>query len=342
VSGVLKLDVAPEFVAGLAKLKKPILGIEELIWNALDADANNVEVVLKRNTMDGLDRIIITDDGHGMKPTEKEIAFGRLGGSPKRLQGRSPDGRVLHGKEGKGRFRAFGLGARAEWRSRYRDEKKEILEWRISGDATNLCNFPHEEPKPSGVSNTGTTVTITNVDMSLAALSSPEQDFGALVADVFRRLGPHAVRALVVPLVGGLDGAVLGDGAPALRALEGLVVVVGQRVAHLHLDLAGAVAGPRLDPQRVPSVMRTPEGCRLCDLFLVASSSPSRAQAVRRCGPMSGCSPKMLMGAVLHRRASRARSRASSASRPTRHSGRWTIPPVRCRGRREGHPSRRR
>lgn len=171
-SGVLKLDVAHEFVAGLAKLKKPILGLEELIWNALDADANLVEVTLQRNAMEGLDRITVSDDGNGMNPTDKEVSFGKLGGSPKRLQVRSPGGRVLHGKEGKGRFRAFGLGTRAEWRSRYRDEKKTLMEWRIAGDATNLCNFPHDEPTPSAASATGTTVTITNVDATIGSLTS--------------------------------------------------------------------------------------------------------------------------------------------------------------------------
>lgn len=169
---VLKLDVSHEYVAGLAKLKKPVLGIEELIWNALDADATSVEVTFRRNAMDGLERIVVHDDGLGIDPDDKDIAFGQLGGSPKRLQGRSPSGRILHGKEGKGRFKAFGLGSRVEWRSNYRRTDGHIFGWTLAGDSSDLRLFRPGTATPSPSSSTGTTVTISNVDVSPTALTS--------------------------------------------------------------------------------------------------------------------------------------------------------------------------
>jgi hypothetical protein len=170
-SHLIRLDVAHDFVAALAKLKKPIIGIEELVWNALDADATRVEVTLRRGLLDGLDAILVEDNGHGMAPDEKEKSFGVLGGSAKRLRTHSPGGRILHGREGKGRFRAFGLGTRVTWTSRFK-EKGIVSEWSIKADATNLCAFQFSDPVEKTGATTGTTVTVTNVDASLGALDS--------------------------------------------------------------------------------------------------------------------------------------------------------------------------
>ena len=170
-SHLIRLDVAHDFVAGLAKLKKPIIGIEELVWNALDADARRVEVVLRRGLLDGLDAIIVHDDGHGMAPAEKQASFGVLGGSAKRVRSHSPGGRRLHGREGKGRFRAFGLGTRVTWTSRFKEDAI-VSEWSINGKATNLCAFEFSDPVEKVGAATGTTVTVTNVDASLGVLAS--------------------------------------------------------------------------------------------------------------------------------------------------------------------------
>jgi hypothetical protein len=170
-SHVIRLDVAPDFVAGLAKLKKPVIGIEELVWNALDADATRADVVLRRGLLGGLDAIVVEDNGHGMAPDERERSFGVLGGSAKRLRHRSPGGRILHGREGKGRFRAFGLGTRVTWTSRYK-ENEAVSEWSIKASATNLCAFEFSDPVAATNAKTGTIVTVTNVDASLGVLAS--------------------------------------------------------------------------------------------------------------------------------------------------------------------------
>lgn len=54
----------------------PLTGVVELIWNALDADATEVEVRFARNELDGLEEIRVTDNGHGMTYEEAVQGFG--------------------------------------------------------------------------------------------------------------------------------------------------------------------------------------------------------------------------------------------------------------------------
>lgn len=167
----LDLSVAHEHIADLTATKKPVVAVEELIWNALDADACNVTITLARNNLDGLEHIVVEDDGHGINPATKEETLGKLGGSLKRIGYKTPGGRTLHGKEGKGRFRAFALGDRVEWASRYNDNGV-VKEWSITGDIVNLCRFKCTKPRPVDKSKVGTVVTVTNVTVSPTALNS--------------------------------------------------------------------------------------------------------------------------------------------------------------------------
>ena len=78
----------------LAHEGDPLRAVLELIWNSLDADANQVAVTLHRNYFDGVDGVTVTDDGHGMSPEAARAAFRWIGGSWKktalRSQGRGP------------------------------------------------------------------------------------------------------------------------------------------------------------------------------------------------------------------------------------------------------------
>jgi len=64
-----------------------------------------VSVEFERNILGGLETIRVVDNGHGMTDDEVEQGFGKLGGSWKRTAGRTKtEGRIVHGKDGKGRF----------------------------------------------------------------------------------------------------------------------------------------------------------------------------------------------------------------------------------------------
>ncbi len=98
-------------------IRGPVDGVTELIWNALDADADHVTVRIERNLLGGVTEVRVEDDGHGMTPTEARAQFAQLGGSWKRSADRSKtQNRTLHGKAGQGRWRAFGIGgAQVRW-----------------------------------------------------------------------------------------------------------------------------------------------------------------------------------------------------------------------------------
>jgi hypothetical protein len=91
-------------------------GLVELIRNGLDADAFKVSVTFDRNMLGGIDKVVVTDNGEALPMDQVEATFGRLGGSWKAMASTTNAGRDLLGKRGKGRFSAFSLGSRVEWR----------------------------------------------------------------------------------------------------------------------------------------------------------------------------------------------------------------------------------
>src|SRR4051812_42450096 len=76
--------------------------VEELIWNSLDAEATRVEVIFSENALHSVERVIVTDNGHGIPFDQAESIFKQIGGSPKKVRRRSPTlDRPYHGQEGK-------------------------------------------------------------------------------------------------------------------------------------------------------------------------------------------------------------------------------------------------
>src|SRR5437773_11499143 len=75
------IDAKPDHVLRLAKRTDPQGAAAEMIWNALDAEANQVEVEIQTNDIGGVERVIVRDDGHGMPAASCGSYFGDLGGS---------------------------------------------------------------------------------------------------------------------------------------------------------------------------------------------------------------------------------------------------------------------
>jgi DNA topoisomerase VI subunit B len=108
-----------DYLESIAQTRDPFVAIAELIWNALDADAMNVNVRLVCNPLEGIEEIRVSDDGSGIPFDQAEATFGHLGGSWKVAQKvTSKRHRELHGRTGKGRFKALALGSQAKWISR--------------------------------------------------------------------------------------------------------------------------------------------------------------------------------------------------------------------------------
>lgn len=161
-----------DHIEGLSK-GSPLAAVEELVWNALDAGAKEVQIDVITNELSGIDAIRVRDDGSGIDAVNADKTFGSLGGSWKRgLTEPGPWGRRLHGRHGRGRFKAFVLGCHVEWRTTMR-AGEGLMSYAISGDLSEPGVFTIED-QPTGPA-TGTEVYITNIrSASVSLLNAAE------------------------------------------------------------------------------------------------------------------------------------------------------------------------
>lgn len=165
MSRQISVQVADDHLKKIAVTRKAVDALSELVWNSLDADALNVTVSMSENGLGGIDRIVLTDDGSGISPLELDSAFTNLGDSWKRQAHRTRlTGRLLHGKEGQGRFKGLSLGLNVSWRTTWRDPATEELR-------SHIISMSRSNPKVASVEETqdhlagpGTVVTISDVD----------------------------------------------------------------------------------------------------------------------------------------------------------------------------------
>lgn len=149
---------------------KPIQAVAELIWNAADADATRIDLEIEADDV-AMRSVTVRDNGHGIPHADVEALFGKLGGSWKGHGSRSKiKGRILHGKEGKGRFRALALGRVADWTVRYRQDGK-LLGYRISVIRDDLVDVRVTEPaEVEPALGTGVEVRVSELDRTYRSL----------------------------------------------------------------------------------------------------------------------------------------------------------------------------
>lgn len=165
---------------------KPVNALAELIWNALDADADRVRIAVRDNDLGNPVSIEVVDNGLGIALNEAERAFGSLGGSWKRehrVTARS--NKKMHGRNGKGRFKAFALGHDVEWDTVYLGDDDSALHFSIKGQSDRLQDFEIGEVVPAPVARSrGTRVRIDNIAEPLGVLSS-DGSAGRQLAELF-------------------------------------------------------------------------------------------------------------------------------------------------------------
>ncbi|MFD9946266.1 ATP-binding protein [Nonomuraea sp. NPDC059023] len=144
-------------------VKSPIIGVAELVWNGLDADASTVAVELTTNTLGGIESVTITDDGTGITLHQVQKYFSHLGGSWKKLATQTDGGRLLHGRNGQGRWTAYGIGEQVQWMTVADDIQGQRNYIEITGRRSALREFQVGSPIPVTDSSTGTRVLITNL-----------------------------------------------------------------------------------------------------------------------------------------------------------------------------------
>ncbi len=169
MSKQIYVQAQADHIASLARAT-PVSAIEELVWNALDADAREVRIDLVTNTLGAVEAVRISDDGTGIDVFKADSTFGSLGGSWKREGGSTDEShRRLHGRHGRGRFKAFALGSKVEWRTTVR-VGGELLSYVLSGDISRPGVFDLEtaaHPGPGTGTEVYATCTSANCDSLL-------------------------------------------------------------------------------------------------------------------------------------------------------------------------------
>lgn len=175
---MIKYQVAAkrDFITSLTSVKKPVDALAELIWNGFDAGSDRVQVFIGLNEIDGVDTIRVRDYGTGIDPAGAADFFGNLGDSWKKLKGRD-NGRALHGKNGKGRFKAFALGQRVDWNTTFRNRQGQTVNYTIAGNINGIDSFEATDPVIATNATSGTEVLISNVIADFRSL----KDDGAVL-----------------------------------------------------------------------------------------------------------------------------------------------------------------
>lgn len=156
----LKIVAKPDHIKTLTEASAS-KALTELIWNGFDASSHNVSIKLDFNGIDGLERIIVEDQGKGIPFKDIESYFGGIGDSWKKIKKNSYH-HPLHGQNGKGRFKAFCLGADVEWQTSYLN-KDTYEAYSIHGNHNQIDEFKTSSITHSKNGIQGTKVIISNL-----------------------------------------------------------------------------------------------------------------------------------------------------------------------------------
>ena len=96
---------------GMKKYPKPARALCELVANSLGAEATRVAINFKLNTLDGIETIIVSDNGYGISRATLEERFSEVGALP------AADRQDEFSRFGVGRYAVFRFGATSRWTS---------------------------------------------------------------------------------------------------------------------------------------------------------------------------------------------------------------------------------
>lgn len=151
------IEAKNDFIEKVSQAR-PVQAISEIVWNSLDADATKINISFEQ-TLNAVSKIEIKDNGSGIPFDKVPEYFRNLGGSWKKLKRHSEKGRLLHGKEGKGRFKAKSLGRVCDWKTIYKSGE-EYYQYTVS-IIENTIRVSEQEP--ANIKKTGTTVIISEL-----------------------------------------------------------------------------------------------------------------------------------------------------------------------------------
>jgi len=144
------------------------VAVVELVKNAYDADASEVNVIFEMNERLQFDRIRINDDGHGMDLDTVVRGWFEPGTVLKKKTQRSPGNRLYQGAKGVGRFAAARLGEALILETSTKGTNSLVtvlLEWGAFDDDSYLDEVSITyDLSPDDEMHHGTSLTIEGVD----------------------------------------------------------------------------------------------------------------------------------------------------------------------------------
>lgn len=173
----------------------PKEAIKELIWNACDADAKNIEIKFELDGFSGLEYvtdIYVHDDGHGIPYESVSEFFGKYGRSQKSISDKSPGGRIYHGKLGQGRYKCLSIATFVDWKTVFTDDsgKRYKYEIRINSNSQMDIDFS-EVAEPADELSTGTTVHLHGINDEKIAVINKLADNEVMIPELLTTFAPY-------------------------------------------------------------------------------------------------------------------------------------------------------
>jgi hypothetical protein len=186
----ISVQVADDHLQKLAASKRAIDALSELVWNSLDADASIVTIDIIENGLSGIDQLVVKDNGCGFSPSDLVNAFANLGNSWKKRETYTRiSRRILHGREGQGRFKALSLGGNVKWRTTWRDPANGALHSHLIMMSRHDLRVASIEEIAEHFPEPGTSVCISDVDRKQSSFIGAEnterfaEDFSLYLLD---------------------------------------------------------------------------------------------------------------------------------------------------------------
>lgn len=173
----------------------PKEAIKELIWNACDADAKNIEVKFEYGGFQGAEEVtgvFVSDDGHGIPYDSVSEYFGKYGRSQKSVSDKSPGGRIYHGKLGQGRYKCLSVGTFVDWETIFStaDGKKYKYEIKINSNSQMDIDFS-EVADPVNADSCGTIVHLHGIQDDKVNAVSKLADNEIMIPELLSTFAPY-------------------------------------------------------------------------------------------------------------------------------------------------------
>lgn len=158
MSGKEKIVLGSNGIKKVLKIFTPVKAVTEYIWNGYDANASIVNVQIDANSIEGINSIVISDNGSGISYETLDQKFKPFYESNKILH-RNDDNSssALHGKNGIGRLTFFTFAHKAKWTTTYKEDNK-LFRYSIEISENGLDDYSASEPQQVFNGETGTVV----------------------------------------------------------------------------------------------------------------------------------------------------------------------------------------